>query len=99
MKKNELSEKEKEIIANTPITFECFTLTAEIKHLSILGTKHFITILNELEEIRLKYLETGNRQYLNELIELLPNCYKIVYPEFRQQSLFKELDLEEELRR
>ena len=92
MKKNDFTEKKKEIIANTPVTFECFTITAHIKHLSFYAEKHFLRILTDLEEIRLQYLKIKNRQYLDELIELLPNCYKIVYPEFRQQDLFEELN-------
>ena len=85
---NNLSEKQKEIIANTPITLESFdmtdfhNLTAKMKggekemplDFYWEGTVAFFDILRE------HYVKTGNPDYLTELIRLLPNTYLFKEP-------------------
>lgn len=81
--KNNLTQKQIEILANTPITIDSFDmtdfhiLTAKMKggdkEMSLdfywEGTVAFFDILRE------HYIKTGNPDYLTELIRLLPNSF------------------------
>ena len=81
--KNKLTQKQIEIIVNTPITIDSFdmtdfhNLTARMKgsdkemplDFYWEGTVAFFDILRQ------HYVKTGNRDYLTELIRLLPNSY------------------------
>ena len=81
--KNKLTQKQIEIIVNTPITIDSFdmtdfhNLTARMKgsdkemplDFYWVGTVAFFDILRQ------HYVKTGNRDYLTELIRLLPNSY------------------------
>lgn len=83
----DFTEKEKELIANTPITLDCFDMQgfdekmfARNKESGLEMTLLFYwqSIVNFFDIIRRKYLETEDERYFTELVRLLPSSYKIV---------------------
>lgn len=80
-----MTDKEKELIVNTPISLECFEIVDSFSDYgdagfgdleSILGVWEKLT--HTLETLRLRYIKTKNEYYFIELVRLLPNTYKVV---------------------
>lgn len=74
-----MTDEEKRLIINTPITMQCFENS---KCTSLDLYNHTYDLLHgfimNLEELREEYLKTKNEECLNEIIRLLPNSYKVV---------------------
>ena len=79
--------KEKELIANTEITEDCFGLPKERRNIPIICRNGMVNIslalcyddlIEGLESLRKEYLCTRNKMYFEELVRLLPNSYKVV---------------------
>ncbi|MEG1354051.1 MAG: hypothetical protein RR255_00525 [Bacilli bacterium] len=56
-------------LATTPITIDCFECDKDT------NTEIWDTLINRLEDLRLKYLETKDKRYWRELLQLLPNSW------------------------
>ncbi len=81
MKRLRLSEIE--TIKNTPITKDLFDLDSFNSDLKpITENKNTESVLDNyllyLEQLRLSYVETNDRIYLDTLCTMLPNTYKLV---------------------
>ena len=71
----EFTEEEKEKIISTPITRDVVGMASCTDSFYDFETD---AVLWNLENIRLRYVETRKKHYLNRLLELLPNSYKVV---------------------
>ena len=80
-----MTDKEKELIVNTPINLECFEMVDSFSDYgdaglgdleSLLGVWEKLT--HTLETLRLRYIKTKNEYYFIELVRLIPNTYKVV---------------------
>jgi hypothetical protein len=84
----DFTPEEKELIASTPITKECFDFENQDKHAMRLGFGNdpdFYTIKkawNQVfwicDDLRQLYLNTKDERYFIELVRLLPGSYKVV---------------------
>lgn len=83
----DFTPEEKELIASTPITAECFESNAEILPLNVrlqaipnnIDTKDvYENMMYWLDIIRSEYILTKDERYFTELVRLLPNSYKVV---------------------
>ena len=72
----EFTQKEKELIVNTPIDEKCFDIAEDFPLRSSLRAVSTIGII--LNNIRQDYLETKDERYFTELVRLLPSSYKVV---------------------
>ena len=80
-----MTDKEKELIVNTPISLECFEIVDSFSDYGDLGFGDLESILgvwekltHTLETLRLRYIKTKNEYYFIELVRLIPNTYKVV---------------------
>ena len=79
------TKEEKELIINTPITFDCFEMIDSFSDYDDVGlinlhSLYFVwdDLIISLDKLRSSYLETKNENYFIELIRLIPNSYKVV---------------------
>lgn len=75
-----MTDEEKKLIAETPITMDCFEMD-DFEDVRIdMSIDNFWEsyLIPSLEQLRQKYNETKDEQYWKELIRLLPNSYKVV---------------------
>lgn len=81
-----MTDKEKELIASTPITIDCFEMDEfEEVIVNYRSSTDFDTSIDiweytieNCELLRQKYNETKDKRFWKELIRLLPNSYKVV---------------------
>lgn len=92
-----MTGEEKKLIAETPITMDCFMQWEDYHYEEIVvkGFQHplekmgrctvrlypttlYESIIKDCEVIRRKYIETKNEHYLDILLKILPNSYKVV---------------------
>jgi len=72
-------------LSSTPITLDCFETDDLVKELPIYDREPYnedwsvehswMNLINDLETIRKKYLETKDKKYWKELIRLLPESW------------------------
>ena len=83
----DFTEKEKEIIVNTPITIDCFDMQGFDEKMFAKNKEngmemsllfYWQSVVNFFDIIRCKYLKTKDERYFTELVRLLPSSYKIV---------------------
>ncbi len=77
--------EEKELIINTPITFECFEMVDSFSDYDDLGLyelgalySDWESLIKTSEELRVMYLQSKDERYFIELVRLLPSSYKVV---------------------
>lgn len=78
--------EEKELIASTPITADCFEFEHSVmipySYLNDESSTDLESMYYHLafvcEHLRETYNETGDEDYFTELVRLLPNSYKVV---------------------
>ncbi|MCR5319098.1 MAG: hypothetical protein K6E22_12800 [Treponema sp.] len=71
----DFTPEEKELIVNTPITREVFNMKPYVDSFYEFEAD---AVLWNLENIRQRYIVTRKDIYLNRLLSLLPNSYKVV---------------------
>jgi hypothetical protein len=81
----EFTIEERELITNTPITFDSFEMVDSFSDYDDLGLyelgalySDWEDLIKTLEELRLMYIKTKEELYFTELVRLLPNSYKVV---------------------
>ena len=81
----DFTPEEKELIINTPITEDCFDRKKTNDRLGFGMDPNFYTIKKAwdqiywiCEELRNIYLNTKDERYFVELVNYLPNSYKVV---------------------
>lgn len=82
----DFTKEEKELIASTPITAECFefdhNMPIPYSYLGDESSTDLESMYNHLalvcEHLRENYSETGDEDYFTELVRLLPHSYKVV---------------------
>lgn len=81
-----MTDEEKKLITETPITMDCFEMgDFEPMYIGLYCSCRNANItdiwkneIGVLEYLRIAYNETKDERYLKELIRLLPNSYKVV---------------------
>jgi hypothetical protein len=67
-------------LASTPITLDCFEME-DFEHVSVTGYTTpsieglWVDLVENLEKLRQKYIETKDKQYWKELVRLLPSSW------------------------
>ena len=67
-------------LASTPITLDCFEM-GDFEHVSITGYTTpsiegvWVDLVENLEKLRQRYIETKDKQYWKELVRLLPSSW------------------------
>ena len=81
----EFTNKEKELMVNTPITKRKFDMSKFNNVICELNCDYDVTalsywecIIDGCEKMRQLYIETKDDRYFTELVRLLPNSYKVV---------------------
>jgi len=78
----DFTPEEKELIINTPITENCFEsrgqITFNYERIYNEDFDFWIFLVTHLETLRQQYVGTNDERYFIELINLLPNSYKVV---------------------
>lgn len=98
MSRKNLSERELEKLINTPISLDSFdmeqfeNLRCGFQYMKVVR-EYWLDIISICEDLRQKYLASGDEAYLSELLRVLPNSYKLPVPELRSSYMEKFLEL------